>query len=243
MERHARSNLNALRLAAATAVVLSHAFQVTGATDPLAAMTGTVTLGVLAVWVFFCLSGYLVTDSWTSDARVPAFAARRALRIVPGLAVVVAATILVAGPLLSGIGARAYFASRGTWQYATTLGLFWQQNTLPGVFTANPWVPDVNASLWTLRYDVLCYALVPILAARAARESRVVLPVVLGGMLALLLVVPIGRAVPLPGQLELRTLATLTSFFGAGVGLRCLRARIALRGDVACLCACVVALG
>ena len=66
MERH--NNFDALRLVAAISVIFSHAFLIgEGRQDgePLMRLTGGQTiLGVVGVFVFFTISGYLVTQSF-----------------------------------------------------------------------------------------------------------------------------------------------------------------------------------
>src|SRR5688500_9554072 len=78
-----RNNFDALRLAAALAVLVSHQFLFTGRPQPEVAPG--VTLGILAGMVFFSISGYLVSASWRHDPCLGRFLIRRGLRIVPGL--------------------------------------------------------------------------------------------------------------------------------------------------------------
>jgi len=54
-----------------------------------------------------------------------------------------------------------YFHSTATWTFAPeNLTLVVHQHILPGVFTANPVGGVVNASLWSLFYEVSCYGFV-----------------------------------------------------------------------------------
>jgi thiamine-phosphate pyrophosphorylase len=80
-----RNNFDTLRLIAATSVIFSHAFLLaTGRQDgePLMLLTGGQTiLGVVGVFVFFVISGYLVTQSWERAPSLPHFAVKRVLRI------------------------------------------------------------------------------------------------------------------------------------------------------------------
>jgi len=63
------SNFDTLRLLFAVLVILSHSFSLgrgSSDTEPLSKLTrGEVTFGNLGVWAFFCISGYLITQSWT----------------------------------------------------------------------------------------------------------------------------------------------------------------------------------
>ena len=78
------NNLDLIRLAAAAAVVVSHAWPLAmgpGTAEPLKALTGH-SLGGWAVGLFFFLSGVLITASAETHGAA-AFWRRRALRILP----------------------------------------------------------------------------------------------------------------------------------------------------------------
>ena len=79
------NNFDGLRLAGALAVLWSHMFLLTGNAEPRTPLGGT--YGHLGVLMFFSISGYLVTLSWRRDPHARRFLARRALRVVPGVAV------------------------------------------------------------------------------------------------------------------------------------------------------------
>lgn len=226
-------------------VVLSHAFQLADrdGRDPLLALTGRTSLGTLAVWVFFAISGYLVTESWLSDPQPARYALRRALRIGPGLLVAVVAAMLVIGPLFSSLGPRGYFADPSSWHYASTGLLYVQQYTLPGVFQGNHWGSDVNSSLWTLRYELMCYALVPLLVARGAPRSRTLATGVATLMVVIAATIPHGLGVGLPGQLEVHTVTELLAFFATGATLRLWSDRIVWRAATAGIAAGVATIG
>lgn len=86
-----RNNFDALRLSAAVSVMVSHVFPLSGRVEPRVA---GYTLGTLAVFVFFSISGYLVTRSWQADPSVWRFTVKRTLRIAPAYIVTVAMTWL-----------------------------------------------------------------------------------------------------------------------------------------------------
>lgn len=81
-----RNNFDALRLIAALTVLVSHQFLFTGQDQPTP--YSDIPLGQFGVYVFFSISGYLVSASWRRDPSLGRFLIRRALRIVPGLLVV-----------------------------------------------------------------------------------------------------------------------------------------------------------
>lgn len=68
-------------MVAALAVMVSHAYALSGNSEPMPYAERT--LGTYAVCVFFAISGFLVTRSWNNDPSVARFFSRRVLRIAP----------------------------------------------------------------------------------------------------------------------------------------------------------------
>lgn len=162
------NNFDLVRVGAAAAVIVSHAFPIVhgpSAAEPLASVS-VFTLGQHAVNVFFLLSGLLVSASLDRSRDLTSFAMGRVLRIFPGLVVCVLLTAVALGPLVSSLAASDYFASPATWKYVVaTASLSTAQAPLPGVFEALPHAGDVNVPLWTLKYEMIAYALLAALAA------------------------------------------------------------------------------
>lgn len=104
-----------LRTLAAFAVLFSHSFALSGLPEPLIGYKST--LGNLAVWVFFAISGYLITKSCLASATLRLFTIKRLLRIMPALIVLLVASVFVAGPLLTQFTMGEYFADIHTWTY------------------------------------------------------------------------------------------------------------------------------
>ena len=156
------NNFNLIRMVAASAVLVSHAWPLVygpGAIEPLEAQTGH-SLGSFAVYVFFALSGFFISASFARSGSVPAFLAARCLRLFPGLAVSLILVALVMGPLVTSLVVKDYLTARETWTFLFRNMTLWHaQYTLPGVFEANPY-PAVEGSIWTLIQEVLCYGLV-----------------------------------------------------------------------------------
>jgi peptidoglycan/LPS O-acetylase OafA/YrhL len=168
---HRANNFDAVRLVAALSVVFSHSFLIaegSEANEPFVWITGNqCVLGLVGVFVFFIISGYLVTESY---CRLPApgrFAARRALRIYPGLLANVLVCAFLIGPMISALPVSAYFASPELRQFLVeTLTLNPGPLHLPGVLFADNSVGLlVNGSLWTLRYEIMMYLMILVLAA------------------------------------------------------------------------------
>src|SRR5437016_479250 len=163
------NNYDVLRLFAAVLVLVSHAFALLGRAEPAVPLTHD-TLGFDGVLIFFAMSGILVTTSWTSDPRPLAFAAKRALRILPGLFVSCLVTAYVLGVLFTDLGIRTYLFSLGPVKYVVTNTLMWTNYSLPGVFSHNP-SPTVNGSLGTLPIEVKAYVLLCAVGLLIAAKS------------------------------------------------------------------------
>ena len=144
-----------LRAALATAVLVYHAPDVTQ--GPKASLGWAWLLGESMVPAFFVLSGFLIARS-AERRRVGHFLVNRFLRIMPAFALVVAASVLLMGPALTRLPLGQYFSAPETWQYFLNL-LGKIRLGLPGVFEQNPDPGSVNASLWSIRWEIGCYLL------------------------------------------------------------------------------------
>ena len=174
------NNFDVLRLLGATLVLASHSFVVTGAAEP---RIGHWPLGTFGVEVFFAISGFLIAMSWLRRPSLRGFAVRRALRILPALAVTVVLCALALGPLVTDLSASSYFTDPATPAYVidnlvsvATAGFGHEIALgLPGVFVSHP-DHAVNVSLWTLPIEVRAYGLVALLGL-IGLLSRTVVPV------------------------------------------------------------------
>ncbi|MGL4729311.1 MAG: acyltransferase family protein [Bosea sp. (in: a-proteobacteria)] len=152
-------NFGLLRLVLALAVVYSHAFSVVSGRiddEPLTLLTGF-TLGEHAVNGFFAISGFLVTMSYDRRGWRDYLVART-LRIAPGLIAAVLVVALGFGLLLTTQGTSAYLSDARLWRFITaTLTSFKSNIALPGVFATNPFSFPMG-TVWTLKYETICYA-------------------------------------------------------------------------------------
>jgi peptidoglycan/LPS O-acetylase OafA/YrhL len=186
------NNLNLIRALAATAVLVSHAFPIAlgpGTPEPFEAWLGA-SLGHMAVLVFFAASGFLITASFQRSENLSAFAAARAARLLPGLAVSILLVALVMGPAVTTLSPAEYLAEPRTWTFILRNILTYPvQFDLPGVFQTNP-NTAVEGSIWTLCYEIACYVGVAMagvagLLARRGPATVVILAwVLLGQVLA-----------------------------------------------------------
>ena len=173
------NNFDGIRLLAALAVLVSHQFAVSGLPEPV--FGSFISLGSSGVVVFFVISGYLVTRSWLNDPSLPRFAARRLLRIWPGLAAVTLLCALALGPALSPLGLRDYLADPLLRDYARNL-LFDLHDRLPASFQGNAMPTSINASLWSIPLEIECYVALAIAGSLGLLRWR------LGVLAAVLLV-------------------------------------------------------
>ena len=185
--------LASLRLAAAGAVVVDHAFLLTGHPTPvLLAWTGReLHLGGLAVLVFFVLSGYLVTSSWLAEPDLARFLRKRVLRIFPGLATVLLLSVLLLGPAVTQLPLAEYLSSGQTWSYLRGVLLAPIPLHLPGVFLDNPGTDYVNGSLWTLPLELIAYCLLGAAGLLGLVRRRWPLPALAAVLLVATQLVPV----------------------------------------------------
>jgi len=227
-----RNNFDAVRLVAALAVLFSHAFVIaedSEAREPLVWLSGSQCgLGLAAVFVFFAVSGFLVTQSWEQTASAPRFLMKRAARLAPGLLVSGLAIGLLLGPLVSSLPLDAYLGNPQLGRYfGRTFLLGLVDEPLPGVrFSGSRVGYTVNGSLWTLRYEVMMYLMVALLGGLRLLRPAVALLLLALGLVALLFersLDPLG---------DLGEWAWMLGFFASGMCLYFWRDR-ALDGRVA----------
>jgi len=169
------NNFNLLRVIAATAVMFSHSWPMvlgTGAPEPLERATGY-TLGTCAVFVFFAVSGFFIAKSFDQRSSVPDFCVARIARLYPALLTVLVLTMVILGLGFSSLSPAEFFSRKDAWTYVPlNLTLRFSQEALPGIFTHNPYGNGINGSLWTLFYEVSCYAMVIVVGLLGMLKPR-----------------------------------------------------------------------
>lgn len=175
------NNFDVLRLVAAATVIFSHSFLIADGTqdcEPLILLTGRQSiLGLAGVFIFFVISGFLVTQSYEQTASPLRYLAKRALRIFPGLVVMLLVDAFVIGPAVTTLPLVDYLRRPEIYGYVigNTL-LSTRIHELPGVvFVDNPVGLEVNGSLWTLRYEFMMYLMVLVLGVLRLLNVRVLL--------------------------------------------------------------------
>lgn len=155
------NNYNLIRFLAAFAVLVSHSYALTtgdAQTEPFKATTG-ISLGTIAVDIFFATSGFLVGGSLLLRGRLWDFLLARSLRIFPALWVALILTVVLAGVFLSTKPLFDYWMDPVTWKYLAKNGIMVlrAEYALPGVFETVPWRGVVNGSLWSLPHELRMY--------------------------------------------------------------------------------------
>ena len=177
-----------LRILAASTVVFSHSFliaELVETNEPIKAATGTI-FGVYGVMVFFILSGFLVTDSALRSRTLGLFAAKRALRLLPGFLAVNLLVVTVICPFYATGGSWAFLGDARTWSELVRVLTFQDSSlTYPSSISFFPTGDDgsslssvANGVLWTIRIEITCYAIVGLLKLTRVLTGGVVLLVV-----------------------------------------------------------------
>jgi peptidoglycan/LPS O-acetylase OafA/YrhL len=174
---HRLNNIDFLRLALALLVVFAHSFVVTQGSDsaePFMRLTrGQVTGGSIAVDAFFILSGFLITASYQRSSSLLSFLKKRIARIYPAFLVVTVVTALCLVPLAGGQIEGGGRLAKAALVVTSVVRL--KDIKSSGAFAGNPFAHVVNASLWTVSYEFLCYLGVAILGlATVLRRRRAV---------------------------------------------------------------------
>ena len=169
------NNLNIIRLFAAFMILFSHAFILSGSTEPKTPFYNE-SYGALGLDIFFVMSGFLITQSYLGTPNPARFIWSRVLRIFPALFCVVTLSAFVLGPMVTTLPVYTYLTQSQTYSYLLALTLFIGPNSLPGVFPHNPFAFAVNGSLWMLKYMVAFYALVLFLGiTKVLDKKRIIL--------------------------------------------------------------------
>lgn len=201
------NNFRIIRHSAAVAVILSHSFVLTLGIEnlgrePLKAATG-ISFAEIAVNIFFVVSGFLVAQSIMSRRSLVAYAISRILRIYPALITVVCLTAFVLGPILTTLPLAEYFGAKSVYGYvvynSAALHPLGMRFSLPGVFEDHPYPGVVNASLWTLPWEVWMYIVLALLFLTRLLRPRGRFVILWSGVMVVHLVIAFGLFEPSAG--------------------------------------------
>jgi peptidoglycan/LPS O-acetylase OafA/YrhL len=152
------NNYNLIRILAALAVLVGHSFALLKQPEPLGQDLG-ISMGSIAVDLFFIASGFLVTGSLLQRQNLREYLLARALRIYPALLIVVLLSVFVLGAVFTSLPLASYYSHPQIYYYlhkCLTL-VTGAAYYLPGVFENNPYKGALNGSLWTMVYEVKMY--------------------------------------------------------------------------------------
>jgi peptidoglycan/LPS O-acetylase OafA/YrhL len=163
-----RNSLGLLRLIASLSVVISHSFLIISgdATQEPLGKAMAYNLSQQAVHVFFVVSGLTLARSWARNPDIVIFARSRLLRIFPGLLGVGLITAFAIGPIISKSSTTSYWSEPDAYLYPIRVLYYFNEAKLPiMVFEDVPLINDINAPLWTIKYELLAYAIFALLSA------------------------------------------------------------------------------
>ena len=172
------NNFKLLRFAAALTVFISHVLMLqagTGQGPSLVQVYLGTSASSLAVNAFFVLSGLLVTKSLLSSQNLTDYVVARGLRLFPAFVVLVLVLTFGLGAALTTFYPTQYISDSQTLKYwlLTSITLT-EAGSLPGVFATNPIAHIANGPIWTLKYEVLAYAAMPLLFLCGIVQRRAV---------------------------------------------------------------------
>ena len=162
-----------MRITLAAAIICLHGANVTLGFDRAMEIVGHFRMvNAMLLALFFALSGFLVTASLLRCKSLISFIGLRVLRIVPALVVETMLAAIIIGPIFTAIPLGQYFADSKFHVYFLNI-VGDVHFELPGVFLHNPAPNVVNAQLWTVPYELWCYAALALLAATTICFNRV----------------------------------------------------------------------
>jgi peptidoglycan/LPS O-acetylase OafA/YrhL len=131
--------------------------------------------------MFFALSGFLVAGSLERSKTMLTFLGLRVIRIYPALAVEIVLSAFLIGPFVTSLPLASYFRDSLFWTYLLNV-IGDVHFALPGVFENNPDSNRVNAQLWTVPYELLCYVTLAGLVLCGAVKRKILIPVAAVGL-------------------------------------------------------------
>jgi peptidoglycan/LPS O-acetylase OafA/YrhL len=237
-----RDNILMLRLVAASMVMLGHSGLGGGGHwphDPIRYLMPRMQVERTGLFVFFLLSGFLITLSYQRRPNLLRFLWSRALRIWPGLIFCALLLAFVLGPLVTVLPLSDYFNSaRGDNPYrfiSSTVSLLGSTQHLPGVFTTGRSAARgvVDAPLWSLTTEVTMYLIVAGVGAIGLWRFPRVVAIGIIAFLTWRIVLPMFKGIE-PGYV-----IVVEAFFGVGAILCLLRRYVPVSSGILL---CVLAL-
>lgn len=151
-----------LRLFLASLVIVSHTPELADGNRSRELLTrffGTISFGEVAVDGFFLISGYLIFGSFAKNPNILSYFARRVARIYPAFIAASLICLFLVAPLGGGnFQDIVHSLPISLWHIAVL-----QMPVAQNIFL-NSYYPQLDSSMWTIRYEFFCYLLVVPLA-------------------------------------------------------------------------------
>ena len=167
------SGFDYMRIALATGVIWLHSIEVADGMDAAIAVWSSWARPLVGVILpmFFALSGFLVAGSLERNKSMVSFLGLRVIRLVPALAVEITLSAIILGPLFTSVPLAEYYRDpRFLHYFANIIGDI--HYVLPGVFSTNPYPEIVNSQLWTIPFELKCYAALTVIAGIGLFSAR-----------------------------------------------------------------------
>lgn len=246
------NSIGFLRFFFAAMVIWSHSYPLGGfGDDPISVFShGAENGGSIAVAAFFLLSGLLITRSYLSSANLWRFLWHRALRIFPAFWACLIVVALGFAPIvyfhehgsLAGFGA----AHDSPWRYMVVNASLWmRQYGIAGSLENMPFPLSFNGSLWTLRFEFLCYLAVGLFGVTGLLKRSPIAVLCATGLLYVVYGIPIAFKGLLPGPIAFnaitqgnnRFVPELLVYFFFGACALLYAKHIPMRALIAWICA------
>jgi peptidoglycan/LPS O-acetylase OafA/YrhL len=180
-------NFDAIRLFAAAGVVFSHAFLIGTGSESTEPVIGTgIGVGVYSVFVFFILSGFLVTESAKQSATLGDFVRKRFLRIMPALVVSTLVIAYIVCPLFATNGPLAFVSNPEVFDTVLqiislhSINFYFTDVAFYPRLSETDWLPgSANGVLWTIRLEIIGYMFIGLMAAASLFNPRRWLPMLM----------------------------------------------------------------
>ncbi|KZK38727.1 Acetyltransferase [Lactococcus cremoris] len=173
------NSLNIIRLFLAILVVYEHTAPLGGYKVNLDLFGKSV--GAWAVYIFFGISGYLITASAFSNS-IPQYLIKRIARIFPAYLAIQFITAFIFAPLVTLLNGESLSK---LWETPVTpLGYFLGNSLLAikswGIgktLSTNPYPNAWNGSTWTIWNEFLCYIIIVIIVSLTVKYKKLYIPI------------------------------------------------------------------
>lgn len=164
------NNLNLIRLLAAISVTFGHSYiMFSGSPHVFLNFVQSGAFGFYAVAIFFCMSGFLITQSYFRNPNWKVFLKSRILRLAPGFFFANFITALIIVYIIKNDFITNYYKEFII--YIIGGALFFFSHSFPDAFS-NLHFNSPNGSMWTLSYEFRMYVLVLIFGLIGLFKNR-----------------------------------------------------------------------